>query len=107
VLSARVKTRMVQEIPRLVDGGEGAYEPEVVEDVEEEFDLSDIMSEEVEGEVSKAQAAARVERELAEEAAAAAAEKAREEEAAAAAKKKAKQKATTKKKKKDAARGEL
>ena len=107
VLNARTKTRMVQEIPRLVDGGEGAYEPEVVEDVEEEFDLSDIMSEEVEGEVSKAQAAARVERELAEEAAAAAAEKAREEEAAAAVKKKAKKKAKKKKKKKDAARGEL
>ena len=40
VLNARTKTRMVQEIARLVDGGEGAYEPEVVEDVEEEFDLS-------------------------------------------------------------------
>ena len=108
VLSARAKTRMVQEIPSLVDGGEGAYEPEVFEEVEEEFDLSDIMSEEVEGEVSKEQAAARVERELAEEAAAAAAEKAREEEAAAAAKKKAKKKAKkNKKKKKDAAHGEL
>ena len=100
VLSARAKTRMVQEIPSLVDGGEGACEPEVFEDVEEEFDLSDIMSEEVEGEVSKAQAAARVERELAEEAAAAAAAEAREEEAAAAARKKAKKKAKKKKKKK-------
>ena len=100
VLSARAKTRMVQEIPSLVDGGEGACEPEVFEDVEEEFDLSDIMSEEVEGEVSKAQAAARVERELAEEAAAAAAAEAREEEAAAAARRKAKKKAKKKKKKK-------
>ena len=105
VLSARAKTRMIQEIPKLVDGGEGAYEPEVLEDVEEEFDLSDIMSEEVEGEVSKAQAAARVERELAEEAAAAAAAAAAAEaEAAAAAKKKAKKKAKkrAKKKKRDA-----
>ena len=54
--------------------------------VEEEFDLSDILGEEVEGEaaMSKEQLAAKIERELEEEAAAAAA-KAAEEEAAKAA----------------------
>ena len=53
--------------------------------VEEEFDLSDILGEEVEGEaaMSKEQLAAKIERELEEEAAAAA--KAAEEEAAKAA----------------------
>ena len=55
VLAAKHRTRMIQEIPKLVPGGEEP-EPEMEGMVEEEFDLSDIMSEEVEGEVSKAQA---------------------------------------------------
>ena len=85
VLAAKQRTRMIQEIPKLVPGGEEP-EPEMEEMVEEEFDLSDILGEEVEGEaaMSKEQLAAKIERELEEEAAAAAA-KAAEEEAAKAA----------------------
>ena len=85
VLAAKQRTRMIQEIPKLVPGGEEP-EPEMEEMVEEEFDLSDILGEEVEGEaaMSKEQLAAKIERELEEEAAAAAA-KAAEEGAAKAA----------------------
>ena len=85
VLAAKQRTRMIQEIPKLTPGGEEP-EPEMEEMVEEEFDLSDILGEEVEGEaaMSKEQLAAKIERELEEEAAAAAA-KAAEEEAAKAA----------------------
>ena len=48
VLAAKQRTRMIQEIPKLVPGGEA---PEIVydEEVEEEFDLADIMGEDVEG----------------------------------------------------------
>ena len=85
VLAAKQRTRMIQEIPETHARGEEP-EPEMEEMVEEEFDLSDILGEEVEGEaaMSKEQLAAKIERELEEEAAAAAA-KAAEEEAAKAA----------------------
>merc|ERR1719218_293854 len=100
VLAAKQRTQMIQEIPKLVPGGEEP-EPEMEEMVEEEFDLSDILGEEVEGEaaMSKEQLAAKIERELEEEAAAAAA-KAAEEEAAKAAEKPKKKKKKKKKGKK-------
>jgi hypothetical protein len=51
VLNSKVKTWRFQEMPTLVPGGERAEE--VIEEiVEEEFDLSDIMGESVEGEAA-------------------------------------------------------
>ena len=104
VLSAKQRTRMIQEIPKLVPGGE---EPEEVfdEDVEEEFDLADIMGEDVEGEVTNEERLSRIERELAEEEAEKKRKKAEEEDAAAAAKKASKKK--KKKKRKGKAHSEL
>ena len=101
VLASKQKTQIVQTIPELINGGEGAAPPpETWEEVEEEFDLSDIMNEEVQGEVSKAETARRIELEMEEEANAAAAARAESAaSAAAAAKKKAKQKKKKKKKK--------
>jgi hypothetical protein len=98
VLAAKQRTRMIQEIPKLVPGGEA---PEVVydEEVEEEFDLADIMGEDVEGEVTNAERLSRIERELAEEEAE---KQKKEDDAAAAAAKKA---AKRKKKKKKKAKG--
>ena len=97
VLSGKVKTWRFQEMPKLVEGGEKVEE--VVEEIiEEEFDLSDIMGEEVEGEaaLSREQLAAKAE----EEAKAEAARRAQEEaERAAAAPKKKKKKRKGKKKK--------
>jgi len=60
VLSGKVKTWRFQDLPKLVEGGEQVEE--VIEEIiEEEFDLSDIMGEEVEGEaaLSREQLAAR------------------------------------------------
>ena len=104
VLSAKQRTQMIQEIPKLVPGGE---EPEEVfdEDVEEEFDLADIMGEDVEGEVTNEERLSRIERELAEEEAEKKRKKAEEEDAAAAAKKASKKK--KKKKRKGKAHSEL
>jgi len=100
VLNSKQRTQMIQEIPKLVPGGE---EPEVIEEVivEEEFDLADIMNEEVEGEagMSKEELQAKIEKEIEEEAAAA---KEAEEEAKRKAEKKAKKKKKKKKTKKDA-----
>jgi hypothetical protein len=100
VLASKQKTQMIQEIPKLVVGGEVAFVEEVFEEVEEEFDLSDIMNEEVEGEVSKEETQQRIERELEEEARAAEAAKAAEAAEAEAVKKKAVKKKKKKKKKK-------
>ena len=104
VLSAKQRTQMIQEIPKLVPGGE---EPEEVfdEDVEEEFDLADIMGEDVQGEVTNEERLSRIERELAEEEAEKKRKKAEEEDAAAAAKKASKKK--KKKKRKGKAHSEL
>jgi protein disulfide-isomerase A6 len=100
VLNSKQRTQMIQEIPKLVPGGE---EPEVIEEVivEEEFDLADIMNEEVEGEagMSKEELQAKIEKEIEEEAAAA---KEAEEEAKRKAEKKAKKKKKKKTTKKDA-----
>ena len=75
------------------------------EDVEEEFDLADIMGEDVEGEVTNEERLSRIERELAEEEAEKKRKKAEEEDAAAAAKKASKKK--KKKKRKGKAHSEL
>ena len=106
VLSAKQRTRMIQELPKLVEGGEAPAEEEEEAIVEEEFDLSDVLGEEVEGEaaMSKEEMAARIEKEIEEEAKAA--KEAAEAELAA--KKKAeKKKAKKKKAKKKAAKAEL
>lgn len=52
ILGGKVKTWRFQEMPKLVEGGETVEEIVEEEIVEEEFDLSDIMSEEVEGEAA-------------------------------------------------------
>ena len=48
VLNGKTRTFMIQDVPKIIDGGESEdendYEPE--EPIEEEFDLSDIMGEE-------------------------------------------------------------
>ena len=78
VLNSKVKTWRFQEMPTLVPGGERAEE--VIEEiVEEEFDLSDIMGESVEGEaaMSREELAAKL---VMEEAAAEAERKAAEAE---------------------------
>ena len=50
VLNGKTRTFMIQDVPKIIDGGESEdendYEPE--EPIEEEFDLSDIMGEETE-----------------------------------------------------------
>ena len=94
VLAAKQRTQMIQDIPKLVPGGE---EPEAPPEdlVEEEFDLSDIMGEEVEGDaaMSREEREKQIEKELEEEAKAAEeAKKAAEAKARKAAKKKKKSK---------------
>ena len=66
VLSGKVKTWRFQEMPKLVEGGEKVEEVVEEDIVEEEFDLSDIMGEEVEGDaaLSREELAARAEEEL-------------------------------------------
>ena len=66
VLSGKVKTWRFQEMPKLVEGGEKVEEIVEEDIVEEEFDLSDIMGEEVEGDaaLSREELAARAEEEL-------------------------------------------
>jgi len=50
VLNGKTRTFMIQDVPKIIDGGESEdendYEPE--EPIEEEFDLNDIMGEETE-----------------------------------------------------------
>jgi hypothetical protein len=49
VLNGKTRTFMIQDVPKIIDGGETDdtdYEPE--EPIEEEFDLTDIMGEETE-----------------------------------------------------------
>jgi len=67
VLGGKVKTWRFQEMPKLVEGGEKVEEIVEEDVVEEEFDLSDIMGEEVEGDaaLSREELAARAEEELA------------------------------------------
>lgn len=102
VLAAKQRTQMIQEIPKLVPGGE---EPEAPPEdlVEEEFDLSDIMGEEVEGEaaMSREELDKKIQKELEEEAAAA------KEAEAAAAKEAAKKAKKAKKKKSKKKKSEL
>lgn len=102
VLAAKQRTQMIQEIPKLVPGGE---EPEAPPEdmVEEEFDLSDIMGEEVEGEsaMSREELDKKIQKELEEEAAAA------KEAEAAAAKEAAKKGKKAKKKKSKKKKAEL
>ena len=102
VLSGKVKTWRFQEMPKLIEGGEKVEEI-IEEEIEEEFDLSDIMGEEIEGDaaLSREELAQRAEEEARK---AAEEEEARKAAEAAAAPKKKKKKS---KKKKKAAKTEL
>jgi len=102
VATGRVSTQMIQELPKLVDGGADpvAQEEEVIE--EEEFDLADIMGEEVEQSISTEDRLKQAEKEIEEEkkrAKEAAEEKKKLEEEAAKKSKKKKSKKSKKAKK--------
>jgi len=103
VAAGRISTQMIQELPKLVDGGAEAVAAE--EDVleEEEFDLADLMGEELDESVSNADRLKQAELEIAEAKKKAAEEKAKVEEDAKKAKKK---KAKKSKKSKKAATNE-
>ena len=100
IMSNKVKTHIIQELPRVVDGGvqEAEADYEVIE--EEEFDLSDIMDEEVEAAVTNEERLKEIEEELKQEAARAKAEaEAAKQAAAGAAKKSSSKKSKSKKSK--------